>query len=119
MSYLRKIKSKTCAARRDNNGVATGHRAKAVVFAGHKERTKDSLTKDGLKKNKKGRVVSKAASEAGACKVKYVYAWRKAVAAARVRLKVQGFCPVGGKTVRGKKLYKIAKLLLPRFQAEC
>ena len=97
--------------------VAQGCRAKAVVWAGRKSSTVAKLKKEGLMQNKKGKVVSKAASAAGKAKHKHISAWTKAVAKAKSELGIVGFCPVGGRTARGKKLYKKAKQLYPRFQS--
>merc|ERR1719468_674266 len=44
--------------------VATGVRARLVVFQGRKEKTTGGLSKDSLRKNKKGTLISKAASAA-------------------------------------------------------
>merc|ERR1711972_573342 len=42
--------------------IAKGKRAKSAVFAGRKEKTVGGLRKDALKKNSKGKIVSKKAS---------------------------------------------------------
>merc|ERR1712107_881392 len=44
--------------------VAKGKRARASVLSGKKEKTMSGLTKDALKKNKAGKIVSKKASAA-------------------------------------------------------
>merc|ERR1712014_471733 len=42
--------------------IAKGERARAVVFAGGKEKTSSGMTKDQLVKSKTGKIVSKKAS---------------------------------------------------------
>merc|ERR1719436_140407 len=88
--------------------VATGSRAKASVFAGHKE-----VTKAGLVKSKRGKVVSKKLSAQG----KKVYArtikvWADACKAARKALGCKGFVPMGGKSAAGRALYAKAKAIM-------
>jgi len=91
--------------------VARGKLRKAVVFRGSKEKTSGGLTKSQLMKNKRGKVVSKAASSKS--KKQYVgsklEAWGKALAAARKELGVTGFVAVNGPTAQGKALYAKAK----------
>merc|ERR550525_675979 len=67
--------------------VAKGKRAKSSVFSGKKQRTTGGVTKEGLVKNKNGRVVSKKSS-ARAKRVygKTIKAWVDAVKAARKAL---------------------------------
>ena len=89
--------------------VATGAYAKAAVWAGRKEKTASDLTKQHLKKNRKGKVVSKSASAAGETKRKYIQEWLSAVRAARQQLGFSGFCLVGGKTENGQRLLKTAR----------
>ena len=116
MPLVRKIKSKRNGAQLNerNGAVATGSYAKAVVFAGRKEKTPQNQTKSDLMKNRKGKVVSKAASAAGEQKKKYLYEWSRAVQRARHDLGIVGFCPVGGKTPQGKRLMKKARYLCGR-----
>merc|ERR1712203_1044530 len=76
--------------------VATGARAKNSVFSGNKEKTVGGLTKAGLVKSKRGKVVSKKQSAQG----KKVYgrtikAWADACKAARKALGCKGFVPWG------------------------
>merc|ERR1719240_641420 len=87
--------------------IAKGKRAKSSVFRGTKVKTTGGLKKSDLKKNKAGRIVSVKAS-ANAKKGKS-YKWVLAVKAARVQLKIKGFCPVGGKSAAGKALLAKAK----------
>merc|ERR1719494_318079 len=70
-----------------------------LVFAGKLNRTKGGLKKDGLTKNKRGRVVSKKRLAFGKKS-----GWMAAVVKARAALKIKGFCCVGGKTAQGKAL---------------
>merc|ERR1719356_1359981 len=94
--------------------IARGSRAKSSVFSGRKEKTVGGLTKEGLTKNKLGKVVSKKAS----ARVKKAYAsspikaWAEAVKAARKALGVTGFVAIGGKSAAGRALYAKAKAIL-------
>merc|ERR1719188_924562 len=94
--------------------VAKGSRAKSSVFSGRKEKTSGGLTKDGLTKNKLGKVVSKKAS--ARAKKAYatgpVKAWAEAVKSARKALGLTGFVPIGGQSAAGKALYAKAKSIL-------
>merc|ERR1719325_468151 len=82
--------------------IAKGKLAKSVVFRG---------TKDKLIRNKRGKVVSKAASVAAKKRASHIIAFAKAVQAARKALGITGFCPVNGKTAQGKALYAKAKAI--------
>merc|ERR1711876_88433 len=94
--------------------IAKGKRARASVFHGRKQQTVSGITKDGLTRNKFGRIVSKAAS----ARAKRNFAtggfktWVDAVKAARTALKLTGFVAVGGNSPTGKALYAKAKALL-------
>merc|ERR1719361_1101791 len=94
--------------------IATGKLAKASVFRGRKVKTSGVLTKDSLTKNKSGKIVSKARS--ALAKKRFatspLKAWINAVKAARKQMGITGFCPVNGKTAKGKALYVKAKSLL-------
>merc|ERR1719464_994388 len=85
------------------SNVARGKRMKAVVFRGGKEKTSGGLTKSQLMKNRRGKVVSKAASVAR--KEAYLgskfEAWHKALAAAKKELGVTGFVKINGPTAQG------------------
>merc|ERR1712026_300371 len=78
------------------------------------EKTTGGMTKAKLSKNKRGKIVSKAAS----VRAKRNFAdsalkkWCDATKAARKALNLKGFVPVGGKTSQGKALYAKAKSLL-------
>jgi hypothetical protein len=93
--------------------IAKGKQRKFSVFTGKKEKTSSGLTKDDLRKNADGKVVSKKASD----RAKKVYQksglkkWFKAVATARKTLKITGFTPVGGKTMKGQALLKKVRSL--------
>merc|ERR1712117_507616 len=93
--------------------IAKGKLAKAMVLRGSKEKTSGGLKKDNLKKNKDGRIVSKAASD----RARKAYAgsaiqkWNKAVQEAKKSLNLTGMIPVGGKTAQGRALYAKAKAL--------
>merc|ERR1711979_59021 len=93
--------------------IAKGKLAKAMVLRGSKEKTSGGLKKENLKKNKDGRIVSKAASD----RARKAYAgsaiqkWNKAVQAAKKSLNLTGMIPIGGKTAQGRALYAKAKAL--------
>merc|ERR1719341_2892885 len=84
---------------------------KHLVFRGSKERTRGGLKKSDLMKNKRGKVVSKKASDRAkkSKNGKTIAAFGKAVAQARRALGIKGFVPVGGKTSRGQALLKKAR----------
>merc|ERR1719274_291516 len=86
--------------------IAHGKRGKSSVFKGTKVKTSGGLKKSDLKKNKAGKIVSKAASDAAKKGKGYkkIMAWSAATKAARKSLGIKGFCPVGGKTAKGKSL---------------
>merc|ERR1719204_6108 len=92
--------------------VAKGTRAKSSVFSGSKQKTSGGLTKDGLMRNKLGRVVSKKASALGKKRFADIKAWADAVKAARKALGVSGFVAIGGKSAAGKALYAKAKTIM-------
>ena len=93
--------------------VARGRGAKARVFSGIKERTSGGLKKDGLTKNKFGKVVSKKRSAVAKKNfAKSLKTWSDAVKAARKALGLTGFVAIGGKSAAGKALYAKAKSLL-------
>merc|ERR1739838_436714 len=93
--------------------VAKGKRAKASVFSGKKQKTTGGVTKEGLVKNRNGRVVSKKSSaRAKRAYSKTIKAWGDAVKAARKALGVTGFVAIGGKSAAGRALYAKAKAIL-------
>ena len=83
-----------------------GSRAKRSVLKGTKKKTQSGLTKADLKKNKRGKIVSKKASANGLNESKN--SWIEAVAKAREELGIEGFCCVGGNTEQGEALYATA-----------
>merc|ERR1711879_880493 len=87
---------------------------KAAVFNGKKVKTASGLQKADLKKTKKGKVVSKKASEVA--KKRWVknglQKWSIALSKARKQQKVVGFVPLGGKTAKGQALLKAARSFL-------
>merc|ERR1712150_464237 len=91
--------------------IAKGKRAKSTVFRGLKVKTSGGLKKSDLKKNKAGKVVSAKASAAAKKGKGYkkITAWGAATSKARKALGIKGFCPVGGKTAKGKALYAKVK----------
>merc|ERR1711933_207293 len=67
--------------------IAKGSRAKASVFSGKKQKTQSGLTKDGLTKNKSGKIVSKKSSaRAKRAYSNTIKAWADAAKAARKAL---------------------------------
>merc|ERR1719253_273375 len=94
--------------------IARGKRSKVTVFLGSKAKTSGGLTKEKLTKNKRGKIVSKAASANGKKRFQSngLKAWADATKKARKELGIKGFCPVGGKTAAGKALYAKVKSLL-------
>merc|ERR1711948_162650 len=101
---------KTMKAKRVSK-IAKGRMAKAQVLRGSKEKTAGGLTRSGLIKNKRGKVVSKRASAAGNRRYKYIQAWVKSVVAARKALNMKGFVAVNGSSAEGKALYAKSKAL--------
>merc|ERR1712139_81662 len=91
--------------------VATGKRAKSLVFRGTKVKTSGGLTKDKLMRNKRGKLVSKKANTSGKRAYKNIKDWTSSLAAARKALQVTGFVAVNGKTHQGKALYAKSKAL--------
>ena len=92
--------------------IAKGKFAKAMVLRGSKAKTSGGLTKDGLFKNKRGKVVSKKASAAAKKRMgTSIKGWFTAVQQARKALNVSGFVAINGKTAQGKALYAKAKAM--------
>merc|ERR1712039_324107 len=84
--------------------IARGRGAYSRVFRGLKSKTGGGLTRDGLVRNKYGRIVSKkrqAAARKNAAKSGFS-AWGKAVGKARKELGLKGFVAIGGKSASGK-----------------
>uniref|UniRef100_A0A7S1LYR9 Uncharacterized protein n=1 Tax=Alexandrium catenella TaxID=2925 RepID=A0A7S1LYR9_ALECA len=98
--------------RKRRSKVARGRVAKAMVFSGAREKTAGGLTKDGLVRNKEGRLVSKRRNALGRQKYHQVEDWVKAVVQARQAVHATGFVAVNGKTVLGKAIYLKAKSIL-------
>ena len=82
--------------------IAKGRGALARVFSGKKAKTVGGLTKSDLVKNKAGKVVSKKRSLLGKKNGAAIKKWAAACTKARKALGIKGFCPVGGKTAKGK-----------------
>ena len=91
--------------------IAKGKLANALVLRGSKAKTSGGLTKDGLFKNKRGKIVSKKASAAAKKKFGAIKGWFTAVQQARKALNVSGFVAINGKTSQGKALYAKAKAM--------
>jgi len=94
--------------------IAKGKRAKSSVWQGKKEKTSTGLKKEHLKKNKDGKLVTKAKSEAGRKNfAKTVARWISACKQARAELGITGFVAVK----KGTPLYLKAKELYPTAKA--
>merc|ERR1712190_392858 len=91
--------------------MAKGRLAKALVFRGSREKTVGGLKRDGLMKNKRGKIVSKKASAAGKRSFRNVEYWVASVVEARKALHMSGFVAINGKSVQGKALYVKSKAL--------
>merc|ERR1719324_2200094 len=91
--------------------IARGRFAKALVLRGTKEKTTGGLKKEGLFKNKWGRVVSKKASANGKRRFQNIRGWSTALATARKELHLAGFVAINGKTAAGRALYAKAKAI--------
>merc|ERR1712129_493893 len=93
--------------------IAKGKMAKAMVLRGSKVKTGGGLKKENLRKNKAGKIVSKAASDNA--KKAYVGSafqkWIQATQQARKLLNLKGMAIVGGKTAQGRALYAKAKAI--------
>merc|ERR1712013_680855 len=86
--------------------IAKGKLARSMVFKGSKAKTVGGLTKAGLIKSTRGKVVSKAASarSKGTFATSKLKVWGEAVKQARKALGIKGFVPVGGSNAQGKAL---------------
>merc|ERR1719235_832827 len=91
--------------------VARGRFAKALVLRGSKEKTVGGIRRDGLMKNKRGKVVSKRASANGKRRYAQIESWVEGVKEARAALRLTGFVAINGKSLQGKALYVKAKSL--------
>ena len=117
MAEVRRIKSSLEKGKTQSGSeVANRSQAKAQVLAGRQAQTFSGLKAADLCKNKKGKVVSKRASEAGKQKIEKIRRWTEAVRTAKQELTIHGFCPVGGRTARGCKLHKKACEVMRRGQ---
>merc|ERR1712224_786103 len=79
--------------------IAKGKRARASVWNNpKKDKTASGLRKSDLKKNKAGKIVSRAASAAAMKSKGYkkIMKWNACCKAARKQLGIKGFCPVRG-----------------------
>merc|ERR1719473_1077815 len=106
---MKKMSSKKMGMRKmamKKSVIAKGKRSKVSVFKGTKVKTSGGLKKSDLKKNKAGKIVSRARSEATKKSKGYkkVMAWASAFKAARKQLGIKGFCACGGKTKQGQAL---------------
>merc|ERR1712207_11281 len=103
------MKTKSMKTKRVSK-VAKGRYAKSMVFRGSKAKTSGGLKKDGLMKNKHGKVVSKKANASGKRAFNHIRRWISCVQKARKELNIKGFCAVNGRG-QGKALYAKAKAL--------
>lgn len=81
--------------------IAKGKRAKSLVYKGHFKKTGGGLTKDGLTKNKAGKIVSRRMQTQGKKAFANIKAWVDAFLKARVEMGISGFVPVK----KGSALY--------------
>merc|ERR1712194_779424 len=88
---------------------------KHSVFKGAKVKTVGGLTKAHLKKNKRGKIVSKKASDGGKKAFKHIQGWAAAFKAARKALGIKGFVPNGGNTKEGKALLAKTRSLYKKW----
>merc|ERR1719469_1077764 len=99
---MKAIKKAMKAKAMKKSVVARGVMAKAMVLRGSKVKTGGGLKKDNLRKNKAGKIGSKAASDRA--KKAYVgspiHKWTLAVQQAKKELKMKGMVFVGGKTAQ-------------------
>merc|ERR1719158_662711 len=109
MAFMKVMKS-----RKGKSNIARGRGAKSRVFKGSKSKTGGGLVKSDLKKNKSGKIVSRAASDRA--KKSFVKnglkAWSDAIKGARKALGLKGFVAIKGKSAQGKALYTKAKELM-------
>mmetsp|Transcript_22713 Transcript_22713/g.59941 ORF Transcript_22713/g.59941 Transcript_22713/m.59941 type:complete len:122 (-) Transcript_22713:208-573(-) len=99
--------------------IARGRFAKVVVMRGSKSKTSGGLTKLDLIRNKRGRIVSRRASEAGKKRYLRISRWISAVQQARRVLNLTGFIAINSKSLEGAALYCLAKELLHINACEC
>merc|ERR1711939_615325 len=104
---MKSMKSKSLST------IAHGRGAMARVFSGQKAKTSGGLVKTNLRKNIRGKVVSKGRSDhAKKLFVKNgLKAWSEAVKKARKELGLSGFVAIKGRSAQGKALYVKAKSL--------
>merc|ERR1740121_3030484 len=109
MKSMKAMKAKAMKAMKVSK-IAKGKLARAVVFAGGKEKTKSGLTKGKLTKSKTG-----SRAQSSSAKKNYAgskaQAWANALKKARKELGSKGFVPFGGKTAAGRALYAKAKAI--------
>ena len=107
------LKSKTILQAMKKSTVAHGKRAKSSVFRGTKVKTGGGLQKADLKKNSKGKVVSKKASAAATKRANKsgFSQWGIAVKKAHAKLGLKGFVACKKGTVRGHFFQKFIVLL--------
>merc|ERR1712080_566942 len=86
---------------------------KFSVFSGRKLKTVGGLKKGDLKKNKRGKVVSKKQSDAArkGKGFRKLATWNAAVKTARRSMGIKGFQAIGGKTQKGQALLKKVRSL--------
>mmetsp|Transcript_13892 Transcript_13892/g.39718 ORF Transcript_13892/g.39718 Transcript_13892/m.39718 type:complete len:127 (+) Transcript_13892:122-502(+) len=92
--------------------IARGRRAKIAVARGTKVKTAGGVTKEGIMKNPRGRLVSRKASAAAKVRFKKgLQHWNQAVSEARKQLRLAGFVAINGGSCMGKALYCKARSL--------
>merc|ERR1719478_491134 len=107
MKAMKAMKAMKSMKAKKKSVIAKGKYARSVVFAGRKVKTASGLKKSDLHKNKRGKIVSKAATAAGKKAYKYISGWIAACKTARKELGLKGFVACK----KGSAFYKKAKEL--------
>ncbi|CAD7946019.1 unnamed protein product [Amoebophrya sp. A120] len=118
MKVMKTTKKRGAKKNGRESKIAKGKLARRKVLAGSKEKTQGGLTKDDLRKNKYGKIVSAKVSENGKKMFKNIHGWNRAMKMAREYLNVDGFCPAGGSSVRGKAFLGEVRRFYAKIKAE-
>merc|ERR1719411_850424 len=103
VSRKRRVTRKKKVVRKRRKARKSFRGTRAQVFRGTRLKVKTTgHVKTDLMKNKRGKIVSKAANKAGKKSFKNIKSWTNAFTQARKNLKVKGFVPCK----KGSKLYK-------------
>eukprot|EP00811_Abedinium_folium_P007109 NODE_16558_length_988_cov_3.472706.p2 GENE.NODE_16558_length_988_cov_3.472706~~NODE_16558_length_988_cov_3.472706.p2 ORF type:complete len:132 (+),score=27.80 NODE_16558_length_988_cov_3.472706:78-473(+) len=105
-------------ARAKKSTIAFGKKAKLQVYRGKKLKTSGGITREGLMKNKHGKVVSKRRSANGRLRFKRIEGWNESLMRARQMLHITGFVAINGRSWHGQALYmKTRQLVMARKQS--